>query len=363
MRVTLSQPLISCTRRMSTPYSSPASMNVKYCSLVSAADLSAPAVVFAVLISSIPPKYAYESCGVCRHRAAAALDGFADEVRNIDDQSHRTVAQDGRAGNSRHRLEIRLEALDDNLLLREKIVDEHTGPLAIGFDDHQQSIGGVPAVGLHAKLIAKLDDGQIFIAQPEHFRAPRQGIEALARNLDGLDDGQQRNDVHLFSDSDQLSVQDGERERQADSNGAAHTLLGGNLHVAAQIVDIPAHHVHSDPASGNIAHLLRGRKTRHENQVVDLLIAQVLILRNQRALSSLLQNLRFIESGAIVAHFDDDVAALMKCRKLERAAFVLAGGETPVGGFQAVIERVADQVHERIADFLEHGLVELSAFA
>jgi hypothetical protein len=36
-------------------------MNVKYCSLVSAADLSAPAVVFAVLISSIPPKYAYES--------------------------------------------------------------------------------------------------------------------------------------------------------------------------------------------------------------------------------------------------------------------------------------------------------------
>src|SRR5271169_3365198 len=112
MRVTLSQPLISCTRRMSTPYSSPASMKVKYCSLVSAADLSAFAVVFAVLIGSIPPKNSYLefesarpvslSCGVRGH-FAAALDGITDEVRNIDDQSHRAVAQDGRAGDSRHR--------------------------------------------------------------------------------------------------------------------------------------------------------------------------------------------------------------------------------------------------------------------
>src|ERR1700675_4938643 len=131
MRVTLSQPLISCTRRISTPYSSPASMKVKYCSLDSAADLSALAVAFAVLIGSIPPKKIPASksraesrplsCGVRGH-GAAALDGFTDEVRDIDDQSHRTVAQNGRAGNARHRLEIRLEALSHPLLLRQQIV-------------------------------------------------------------------------------------------------------------------------------------------------------------------------------------------------------------------------------------------------
>src|SRR5271167_3129380 len=158
---------------MSTPYSSPASMNVKYCSHVSAAVLSAPAVAFAVLIGSIPPKCRPRiqtacrrherpdaSCGVRRDRAAA-LDGCADEVRNVDDQRHPAVAQDGRAGNPGYRLEIRLEALDDDLLLRKKIVDENSSALAVRFDDHQQPVGGAPAVRLDAELIAKLDDGQI----------------------------------------------------------------------------------------------------------------------------------------------------------------------------------------------------------
>src|SRR5277367_3811737 len=144
MRVTLSQPLISCTRRISIPYSSPASMNVKYCSLLSAADLSAPATAFAILISAIPPqcrcdsahvfalKPADASCGV---RAAAGDDGSADEVRNVDNQRYRAVAENGRAGNSRHRLEVRLQTLDDDLLLRQKIVDEDTSALAVRFDD------------------------------------------------------------------------------------------------------------------------------------------------------------------------------------------------------------------------------------
>ncbi len=53
----------------------------------------------------------------------------------------------------------------------------------------------------------------------------------------------------------------------------------------------------------------------------------------------------------------------MKCRELERAAFVLAGGQAPVGGFETVIERIAHQVHQRIADLLEHRLVEFGALA
>src|SRR5258708_7909601 len=132
MRVTLSQPLISCTRRISTPYSSPASMNVKYCSLLSA-DRSAPAVAFVVLMIQTPQKSTvpYNSPprrrgppaalrGVRRH-FTALLGHRANEVGDVDDQCHRAVAEDGRACDTRDRLEIRLEALDDNLLLRQKV--------------------------------------------------------------------------------------------------------------------------------------------------------------------------------------------------------------------------------------------------
>src|SRR5882672_914855 len=297
------------------------------------------------------------------HGAGALFGSRADEARGVDDQSHRTVAQNGRTGDSRHRFEIGLKALDDDLLLCEKIVHENADALTVRFEHHQQTVLGAPAVGLDAELVAKLDDGQIFIAQSKYFGASHQGVDALARDLDGLDDGQQRNDVDLLADAHQLSVQDGERERQADADGAAEAFLGRDLNVAAQVVDIAAHDVHADAAAGHVADLLRSGKAGHEYQVVDLFVGQLLIRSDQRTLARLLQDLGFVETGTIVAHLDDDVAALVKCRELERAGLVLACCEPPFRDLEAVIERVADQMHERIADLLEHGLVEFSALA
>src|SRR6266851_4878193 len=298
-----------------------------------------------------------------RDRAHALLGSRADEARDIDDQSHRAVAQNGRAGDARHRFEIRLKALDDDLLLREKVVHENADAFAVHFDHDQQAVLGAPAVGLDAELIAKLHHGQILIAQAKYFGASHQGVDALARDLDGLDYGQQRYDVDLLAYAYQLSVQDGERERQADANGAAEALLGRDLHVAAQVVDIAAHDVHADTAAGHVADLFGSGKPGHEDQVVDLFVGQLLIRGDKRALAGFLQDLGLAETGAIVAHLDDDVAALVKCGEFERAGFALAGRDPPFRDLQTVIERVADQMHERIADLLEHGLVELSAFA
>src|SRR5579863_4558414 len=299
---------------------------------------------------------------VRRNRAAAVLHR-ADQARDIDDQSHGAVAQNGRTGDSRHRFEIRLETLDDDLLLREQVVHQDTGALAVGLDHHQQAVLGASAVGLDAELIAKLDDGQILFAQPKHLGAPHQFVDSLPRHLDGLDDGQQRDDVDLLADPHQLPVEDGERERQTNADGAAQAFLGGNLHVAAQVVDVPPHHVHADSAARYVADLVRGGKAGHKYQVVDLLVGQFLIRGDQPAFAGLLQYLGLVETGAVVAHFDDDVAALVKRRKLERARLLLAGGKAPIRDFETVVERVAHQVHQRIADLLEHGFVEFGAFA
>src|SRR5277367_5449116 len=211
---------------------------------------------------------------VRRNRAGALFDHRADQARDIDDQSHGAVAQNGCTCDTRHRFEIRFEALDDDLLLREQIVHEDAGALAVGLDDHQQAVFGASAVGLDAELIAKLDHGQVLFPQPKHLGAPHQLVDPLPRHLDGLDDGQQRDDINLLADPHQLSVEDGEGERQANADGAAEAFLGGDLHVAAQIVDISPHHVHADSAAGYVADLVRGGKSGHEYQVVDLLVGQ-----------------------------------------------------------------------------------------
>lgn len=58
-----------------------------------------------------------------------------------------------------------------------------------------------------------------------------------------------------------------------------------------------------------------------------------------------------------------DVAALVRCRQGNRAGFVLAGGAARIGHFQAVVDRVAHQVHQRIGDLFDQALVQLGAFA
>src|ERR1700686_3243547 len=200
------------------------------------------------------------------------LHGRANEARDIDDQSHLSVAQDGRAGDSRYGLEIGFQALDDDLLLREQIIDENAHAPAVRFDDDQETLLGAPAIGLHAELVTELEDRQIFIAQTKDLGASRHSVDQLFRDLNRLDDGQQRNDVDLFTDPHQLSVEDGERERQPDANRAAVAFLGGDPYVTAQVIDIPSYHVHADAAAGHVAELIRGGKARHEYQVVDLFV-------------------------------------------------------------------------------------------
>src|SRR5579859_6385667 len=376
MRVTLSNPLISWTRRMSTPYSSPASINVKYCSLNPVATLSPPFPVVAVFM--IPPSSARHTKTRTAHSVPSArqsrthvpsqspplsLEDGVYQVRHVDDERHRSVAQNCCAGDTGHGLEIRLEALDHDLLLREQIVHQDSDAHAFRYDHDQEAALGGPAIRFHAELIPLRELGQEFIAYPEYVGASDQCIERVPRDLNGLDDGEQRYDVNLFADSDQLPVEDGQREGQPNANGAALALLGEDLHVAAQVVDIPAYHIHTDATTGDIADLFGRREARHEDQVVYLLVGQFLVHRHEPPLASSLQNPRFVEAGAVVAYFDDDVSAFVSGRKFQRAGLLLPAGEALLGSFQAVIQRVAHQVHEGIADLLEHGFVEFGAFS
>ncbi len=55
---------------------------------------------------------------------------------------------------------------------------------------------------------------------------------------------------------------------------------------------------------------------------------------------------------------DHDAAGLVVGIELDRALGGFAGGRAHVGRLDAVVHGVAHQVHQRIADFFDHGLVE-----
>ncbi len=73
----------------------------------------------------------------------------------------------------------------------------------------------------------------------------------------------------------------------------------------------------------------------------------------------LLQDALAIDAAAVVADFDDDAAAALIGGHPDRALFMLALGHTIGRRLDAVIDRVPDDVGQRIAEPLDDGLVDL----
>lgn len=70
-----------------------------------------------------------------------------------------------------------------------------------------------------------------------------------------------------------------------------------------------------------------------------------------------------IDTAAVVLDRDDHFAAGLAGRKRHRAGFDLAGGKALGGRFEAVIDRVAHQMHQRIGQTLDDCFVDFGALA
>ena len=70
-----------------------------------------------------------------------------------------------------------------------------------------------------------------------------------------------------------------------------------------------------------------------------------------------------IHAAAVVAHFDDDLRALMKGIEINGAARGLAGSEALIGRLDAVIDGVAHEVHERFGERIQNALVEIGVLS
>ena len=132
---------------------------------------------------------------------------------------------------------------------------------------------------------------------------------------------------------------------------------------AAELLDVPPHDVHADAAARDVGRLVVGRKAGHEDEMEDLLVAQHFVRPDESALARLRQDAVALQAAAVVAHFHDDAAALVIRLERDDAGRRLARRDARLRHLDAVIHAVAHQVHERIADLLQHRLVELGLVA
>src|SRR3989344_1385562 len=234
MRVTWVQPRISWTLRMSRPYSSPARRKVRYwpapatCGAGEAGDSSREAV----LITAPCQRLCCEMLTLMQPFDFGRVYFFPGELYqawDIENQRHCAVTQNRGAGKAVDTAEIGFDALDDDLLLAEQLIYEQPGLHALALHDDQQAFKQVPGAGLGIEYLIEAQYRQVILAQANDLRLAGHDADHVFAYLDGLDDGNKRNDVVLVADAHGLAVEDRERERQADGDGRAPPFLRGDL--------------------------------------------------------------------------------------------------------------------------------------
>ncbi|MNV33560.1 hypothetical protein D3C71_1249310 [compost metagenome] len=175
----------------------------------------------------------------------------------------------------------------------------------------------------------------------------------------------QRQRVDVLAGLHQQGGQDRQGERHADQEAAATAQFGLDLDLAAEFADARLHHVHAHAATGNVSHFLLGGEAGQEHQVQALLAGQAGggFRIDQALLARFLAQPLGVDAGAVVLHFDADVVAFLLCRQAHVAHPRLALRFAQVRHFHAMVDGVADQVHQRVGQRFDQVAVELGLCA
>src|SRR5690606_2203305 len=254
------------------------------------------------------------------------------------------------------------ERLDHSLEFAEQRIDDDAGLQArIANDDNifsptESAVDFEPFI--YFKIVTQTNIGKHFTAQINV--AALTFLRAIGSvQLDALHHHVERNYECRLRHLHQESVDDGQRQRQPDAHGAANPGFAVDTDGAAQRFDVLSHHIHADTAAGQVGDLLGGGESRSKNQLVDLPIAERMIGRNDAFLDRLAENSFFVEAAAVVGHFDNDAARIVIGIQLDGALPRLAALLADVCRLDTVIHRIAEQVHQRIANSFHHGFIEL----
>ena len=107
------------------------------------------------------------------------------------------------------------------------------------------------------------------------------------------------------------------------------------------MLHLGADHIHADPATGNLAQVVRGGEARLENELRHGFVGRLSRGIQQAAFDRLLADLQQVQAAAIVGDFHHQLCALATQPHIDAPVLGLAGGDACLGRFDAVINRVA----------------------
>ncbi|OPZ59757.1 MAG: hypothetical protein BWY87_00836 [Deltaproteobacteria bacterium ADurb.Bin510] len=212
---------------------------------------------------------------------------------------------------------------------------------------------------MQAEDLPQRDVGHDFATHINHVPAVGP-VDVGMREFDALQHAAERQHEIAAGQLHQQAVDDGERQRQLERDDGAAAGHALNLDRTTQSLDVARHYVHAHAAARDGADVFGRRETRREDQLKELLLAGLGVTRQQALGDGLLPDGCGIESAAVVLDCDQHVGAGVLSCQMNASLHRFTGRPTLFGRLDAMIDAVANQVHERIAELVDHGFVEFS---
>ena len=135
--------------------------------------------------------------------------------------------------------------------------------------------------------------------------------------------------------------------------------------MAVHALDDPLHNIKAHASAGLIADLVGRGESGRKDILQCFRIGQRLSLlgADEPKLDRLGANLRQIQAGPIVFHFNNDGVPAMRGMEVDGAHGRLSLGHAVGRRFDAVIDRVADEVNQWIDQSLHHSRIDFGMFA
>ena len=200
-----------------------------------------------------------------------------------------------------------------------------------------------------------MDQIELAPVELEPGRAPVVGLAGKVKNLLDTSVG---NGQGTLTEPDQQGVGRDQRQRQADLDPATLPARTFDLDLSTQ----PGHggqdRVHADAATGHLGGLVARGEAGSEQQsqqgpfVVGLAVTEPALLVGPGP------DPGQVQAAAVVAALDPDLRSFAAEAQIDPAFGRLAQGDAPVGRLDAVVDRVAQDVHQRIDQSIQHVAVD-----
>src|ERR1700675_898738 len=152
----------------------------------------------------------------------------------------------------------------------------------------------------------------------------------LRRQLEALLHGAKGDHVSFRTHFHGKAINDGQGEWQADGEGGPLAFAAFHQNCAAQGVYVSTHYIQTYAAAGEFRHLVRSRKARLKDEVVNLGFGETDTIGNNSLCPRVLENALVIEPRPIVGDLHDDVAGVVERLQDDLAAGVLSQGAADI---------------------------------